>query len=73
MEVNLVVNGDKGSLLADCFGPNVYHSGMPDERYTVRYTYFDEWIGLVDEFVDCIRTGKTPQINLAGTKRPLRQ
>lgn len=71
MEVNLVVNGDKGSLLADCFGPNVYHSGMPDERYTVRYTYFDEWIGLVDEFVDCIRTGKTPQINLRWHKKTI--
>ncbi len=71
MEVNLVIHGEKGSLLADCFGPNIYHSGMPDERYTVRYTYFDEWIGLVDEFVDCIRIGKTPQINLRWHKKTI--
>ncbi len=71
MEVNLVINGEKGSLLADCFGPNVYHSGMPDERYTVRYTYFDEWVGLVDEFVGCIRSGKTPQINLRWHKKTI--
>ncbi|MDO5114083.1 MAG: hypothetical protein Q4E67_06875, partial [Planctomycetia bacterium] len=45
-------------------GPNVYHNGAPKDRYTVRYTYFDEWIGLVDEFVTCIRQGKEPQINL---------
>ena len=64
MEVNLIVSGDKGTMMVDCFGPNCYHSGNPDERYTVRYTYFDEWVGLVDEFVDCIRNHKTPQINL---------
>ncbi len=28
------------------------------------YTYFDEWVGLIDEFVDCIRNHRTPLINL---------
>ena len=64
MEVNIMLNGTKGSILTDCFGPNIYHNATPDDKYTVRYTYFDEWIGLVDEFVDCIRNGKTPKINL---------
>lgn len=64
MEVNVTINGEKGTLMADCFGPNVYHSGNPNDRYTVQYTYFDEWVGLIDEFVDCVRGGKTPLINL---------
>lgn len=64
MEVNVTLNGDQGVLMADCFGPNVYHNGTPHSRYTVRYTYFDEWIGMIDEFVGCIRNHKTPQINL---------
>jgi predicted dehydrogenase len=64
MEVNLTLNCENGVIMADCFGPNVYHNGAPDDRYTVRYTYFDEWIGLIDEFVDCIRNHKTPKINL---------
>ncbi len=64
MEVNVTITGEKGMLQCDCFGPNVYHNGAPNDRYTVQYTYFDEWIGLIDEFVDCIRNGKTPQINL---------
>jgi predicted dehydrogenase len=64
MEVNLTIGGDRGALMADCFGPNVYHNGAPRDRYTVQYTYFDEWIGLVDEFVDCVRLGRTPKINL---------
>ena len=64
MQVDLALNGEKGALLADLFGPNTYHNAGPDDRYTVQYTYFDEWIGLVDEFVDCIENHKTPRINL---------
>ncbi|MBQ9086895.1 MAG: Gfo/Idh/MocA family oxidoreductase [Clostridia bacterium] len=71
MEVNITVNGEKGSLLTDCFGPNVYHNGLPNDRYTVQYTYFDEWIGLVDEFVDNIRNHKLPKINLARHKKTI--
>ena len=41
-----------------------FKGGAPNDRYTVQYTYFDEWVGLIDEFVDCIRNGKTPLINL---------
>ncbi|MDD5596991.1 MAG: Gfo/Idh/MocA family oxidoreductase [Victivallaceae bacterium] len=64
MEVNLTISGEKGVLVSDCFGPNVYHNGAPNDRYTVQYTYFDEWIGLIDEFVDCVRNNKQPLINL---------
>lgn len=71
MEVNLALHGERGTLLVDCFGPNVYHNGAPRDRYTVQYTYFDEWIGLVDEFVDCVRNGKTPQINLRWHRRTI--
>ncbi len=69
MEVNITLHGEKGSILSDCFGPNVYHNGGPDDRYTVQYTYFDEWVGLIDEFVECIREGKTPKINLRWHKK----
>lgn len=64
MEVNITLNGEKGTIMADCFGPNVYHNGRPNDRYTVQYTYFDEWIGLIDEFVDNIRLHRQPKINL---------
>jgi predicted dehydrogenase len=64
MEVNITVCGEKGTIVCDCFGPNVYHNGAPNDRYTVQYTYFDEWVGLIDEFVDCVRNNKKPMINL---------
>jgi hypothetical protein len=64
MELNLTISPEKGVIVCDCFGPNVYYNGAPNDRYTVQYTYFDEWIGLIDEFVDCIRNNKQPQINL---------
>ena len=71
MEVNVTITGDKGMLSCDCFGPNVYHNGAPNDRYTVQYTYFDEWVGLIDEFVDCIREHKTPLINLRWHKETI--
>ncbi len=71
MEVNLTITGEKGMMMCDCFGPNVYHNGAPNDRYTVQYTYFDEWIGLIDEFVDCIRNGGTPKINLKWHRRTM--
>ena len=71
MEVNITLNGENGTVMADCFGPNVYHNGCPNDRYTVQYTYFDEWIGLIDEFVDNIRNNKTPLINLKWHKRTI--
>ena len=71
MEVNLTLGGERGTLMADCFGPNVYHNGVPKDRYTVQYTYFDEWIGLIDEFVDCVRRARAPQINLRWHRRTI--
>jgi predicted dehydrogenase len=68
MEVNLVIHGSDGSMCVDCFGPNTYHNGCPDNKYTVQYTYFDEWVGLIDEFVECIATKKLPKINLGWHK-----
>ena len=42
----------------------MYFNGGPNNRYTVQYTYFDEWIGMMDEFHDCILNHKQPKINL---------
>ena len=72
MEVNLALHGDKGSMLIDCFGPNTYHNGAPTNAYTVQYTYFDEWVGLIDEFVENIEKKRLPKINLGWHKNTIR-
>ncbi len=69
MEVNYSIVGTEGIIQADCFGPNVYYNGGPNNRYTIQYTYFDEWIGMMDEFYDCIVNHKQPKINLEWHKQ----
>lgn len=72
MEVYMTANCERGSVVTDLFGPNVCHNGAPNDRYTIQYTYFDEWVGLVDEFVENIRTRRAPKINLAWHKNTIR-
>lgn len=72
MEVNVVIHGSRGSMFVDCFGPNTYHNGSPDEDYVVQYTYFDEWVKLIDEFTANIENKKTPKINLVWHKNTIR-
>ncbi len=72
MEVNINIHGDRGSMFTDCFGPNTYHNGDKDNKYVVQYTYFDEWVGLVDEFVENIRLRRTPKINLDWHKNTIK-
>lgn len=64
MEVNFTVVGENGVIQCDAFGPNVYYCGGPNDRFTIQYTYFDEWIGMMDEFCDCILSHKQPKITL---------
>ena len=71
MEVNLTINGERGSLFADCFGPNIYHDGGPNDRYTIQYTYFDEWSGLMDEFASAIRERREPYTNLSWHRKTI--
>lgn len=72
MEVNICVHGSEGSVFTDCFGPNTYHNGAPENKYTVQYTYFDEWVGLIDEFAENVEKRRTPKINLEWHKNTVR-
>ena len=71
MEVNLVIHGEDGSMFTDCFGPNTYHNGEVGNQYVVQYTYFDEWVGLIDEFVENIDKKRLPKINLGWHKNTI--
>ncbi len=39
MEVNLTIGGENGTMVVDCFGPNVYHNGAPGEPAAVRQSF----------------------------------
>jgi predicted dehydrogenase len=72
MEVNLVIHGGEGTIFTDCFGPNTYHNGKVGNQYVVQYTYFDEWVGLIDEFVENIESKRLPKINLGWHKNTIK-
>ena len=69
MEVNFTIVGTDGVIQADAFGPNVYFCGGPNNRYTIQYTYFDEWVGMMDELHLCVTEGKKPKIDLRWHKK----
>ena len=52
--------------------PNTYHNGSPENKYTVQYTYFDEWVGLIDEFVENIDKKRLPKINIGWHKNTIK-
>ncbi len=68
MEVNINIHGEDGTIFTDCFGPNTYHNGSPDNAYILQYTYCDEWVGRIDEGGEKSRLGRTPLVNLGWHK-----
>ena len=64
VEVNLILNGEKGSILGDCFHSGVYHTGLPEKHYAVRYTRIDESSLVLSEFASSIRNKTIPTVNL---------
>ena len=71
VEVNLVICGEKGTLLADCFHHNIYHTGNPNHRFTVRYGNIREYWNMLYEFYDCIQKKKMPSINLYSHRKTI--
>ena len=73
VEVTIVLNGEKGTIMADCFHPNVYHTGLPNHRFTIRYgdNNTNDRMLMMNEFADCIRNGKTPNVNLRSHKKTI--
>lgn len=65
VEVNVVLNGDKGSIIADCFHSGVYHTGLPHNTYAYEYlageTHYET---MLDYFYNSIVAHTTPYVNL---------
>lgn len=65
VEVNVVLNGEHGSILGDCFHSGVYHTGLPRKTFAVQYVggsaHFQPTL---DSFACAIRDRTSPLINI---------
>ena len=65
VEVNIVLNGENGSLLGDGFHSGIYHTGKPYNAYAVQYVGGSaHYAPALDAFVDTVRNGTAPLINI---------
>lgn len=69
VEFNIVVVGENGCILADCFHSGVYHTGLPNHTYAVQYvsgagTGGDHYAPTLEAFAECIKNRSLPKINL---------
>jgi len=64
VEVNLILNGERGSILGDCFHSGIYHTGLPEKHYAVRYTRLDAEGLVLSEFASSIRNKTIPTVNI---------
>ena len=74
VEVTLNIQGDKGSIIADIFAPNVYHTCTPAGNYVVNRTPNYEGAGsslILNAFYDSIRKGMKPTVTLSEHRRTI--
>lgn len=72
VEVNIVLNGENGTILGDCFHSGVYHTGKPYNTYAVQYVGgSSHYSPTLDAFVDSVRNGTTPLVNIDSHRKTI--
>lgn len=72
VEVNIVLNGEKGSILGDAFHSGIYHTGKPYNTYAVQYVgTSSHYAPTLDAFADTIRNGTKPMINIDSHRKTI--
>ena len=75
VEVNIVLNGEKGSIMGDCFHSGVYHTGLPYNTYAVQYVGgggTEHYSPILDALVDCTICHTVPYTNLDNHKNNMK-
>ena len=73
VEVNVIINGDKGSIIGDCFHSGVYHTGLPYNTFAVKYLVgHGHYQSMLDTFADAVENHKTPDVNLDSHENNMR-
>lgn len=64
VEVYMAIHGTKGSIFIDYDGPCVHYANLPAERFTTRIESLYADACQINEFADCVREHRNPNINL---------
>lgn len=72
VEVNVVLNGENGSILGDGFHSGIYYMGKPYNAYAVQYVGGSaHYAPTLDAFVDTVRNGTKPLINIDNHRKTI--
>jgi len=65
VEVDIIMNGDKGSIIADCFHSGVFYLGKPYDTYAYFYAEgLAHYMPSLSEFADAIQGKGVTRVNL---------
>lgn len=65
VEVDVVINGEKGSIVADCFHTGVYYIGKPHHNYAFYYVSgIAHYTPSLDEFANAVNERRNPLVSL---------
>jgi predicted dehydrogenase len=65
VEVDVVINGEKGSIVADCFHTGVYYIGKPHHNYAFYYVSGNaHYTPSLDEFANAVNERRNPLVSL---------
>ena len=69
VEVDIVLNGEKGSIFGDCFHSGVYHTGLPYNTFAVEYLDGpDHYTTILNAFSDSVFNRTVPYTTLDSHK-----
>ena len=72
VEVNIILNGEKGSILGDCFHSGVYHTGLPYNTFAVQYLSGpNSYTTILNAFSDSVFNHTEPYTTLDSHKNNL--
>ena len=74
VEVDVIINGENGSILADCFHSGVFYIGKPFHTYAFHYAGVpaSHYFPSLDEFANAINERRNPLVNLDLHKNTMR-
>ena len=65
VEVDVIINGEKGSIVADCFHTGVFYVGKPYDTYAFYYASGNaHYTPSLDEFANAVNEHRQPLVNL---------